>query len=270
MEADRTPKLSTLGDMVDTLQAAGRYTFDRDEALALLRVSRLTLKRAAMRLVAKNRIAAPVRGFYVIVPLEYRTPGAPPPSWYVDDLMRHLGKPYYVGVLSAASLHGAGHQQSQEFQVVTVAARRPLTAGRARVRFLGKRHCERTSTTGVKTETGTMRVSTPEATALDLLRYAPAAGGLSNVATVLTELAERFDPKSLCKAARAIGELAEAQRLGHILDFVNAGDRVEDLARLIAEARPRTTPLRPGRPTRGYPVDRRWRVVVNERIEVDL
>ena len=37
----------------------------------------------------------------------------------------------------------------------------------------------------MKTETGAMRVSTPEATALDLLRYLEGAGHLGNVATVL-------------------------------------------------------------------------------------
>ena len=45
----------------------------------------------------------------------------------------------------------------------------------------------------VKTVTGSIRVSTPEATALDLLRYVAAAGYLSNVATVLHELAEACD-----------------------------------------------------------------------------
>src|SRR5271157_6543085 len=42
-----------------------------------------------------------------------------PPSWYVDDLMRHEGRPYYVGLLRAAELHGASHQAVMEFQVVT-------------------------------------------------------------------------------------------------------------------------------------------------------
>ena len=31
--------------------------------------------------------------------------GAPPPLHYIDPLMRHLGHPYYVGLLSAARLH---------------------------------------------------------------------------------------------------------------------------------------------------------------------
>jgi predicted transcriptional regulator of viral defense system len=259
----------TLSDFVDALQAKGRYAFDRAEASAALGTSSLMLKKAVKRLGSKSRIVIPKRGFYVIVPIEYRSAGAPPPSWFIDDLMRHLSKAYYVGVLSAAGLHGAAHQQPQEFQVVTRAAARPIVAGRARIRFLGKRRHEQTPTMELKTETGTMRVSTPEGTAIDLVRYATSAGGLGNVATVLTELAGRIDAALLGEAARAEGGLVHVQRLGHLLDLVGAGERAEELGRIVAEASPRNTPLRPDRPARGCPLDRRWRVVVNEQVEVD-
>src|SRR5207253_1132092 len=75
-------------------------------------------------------------------------------------------------------------------------------------------------TIGVKTPTGEMRVSTPEATALDLVRYPEHCGGLSNVATVLQELAERLDGGELVRIAEADGEVAYAQRLGYLLDRV--------------------------------------------------
>jgi len=45
-------------------------------------------------------------------------------------------------------------------------------------------------TTWIQTETGTMRVATPETTAFDRVRYPAAAGHLSNIATVLAELTE--------------------------------------------------------------------------------
>ena len=269
MGADET-RYRSLAELVDGFQAKGRYTFGRAEAIAALHVSGQILKKAAMRLTAKSRLAVPTRGFYVIVPIEYRAAGAPPPSWFIDDLMRHLRRPYYVGILSAAGLHGAAHQQPQEFQVVTNTARRPMSAGRARIRFMGKRHLDKTITTEVSTVTGAMRVSTPESTAVDLVRYTASAGGLGNVATVLSELAERLDAARLVEAARADGNLAYAQRLGYLLDFVSAGERARELAVLVADENPRDILLRPGQPRRGCPVDRRWRVVVNEQVEADL
>jgi len=261
----------TLAEMVDALQARGCYTFDRKEALAELQVNEVVLKRAVARLAARTRIVVPKRGFYVIVPLEYRAAGSPPASWFIDDLMRHLGVPYYVGVLSAAGIYGAAHQQPQEYQVVTEVARRPIVAGRVRIRLLGKTALGQTSTAPIKTETGTMAVSTPEATALDLVRYAStAAGGLGNVATVLTELAERLDPNHLVEAARVETSVAIIQRLGHLLDLVGAQERTEGLAKMLADQGVRNTPLRPGRPIRGCSTDRRWNVIANEAVEVDL
>jgi predicted transcriptional regulator of viral defense system len=99
----------------------------------------VALKLAARRLVAKKRLAVPRRGFFVIVPLEYSVAGAPPPSWFVDDLMNFEKARYYVGLLSAAALYGAAHQQPQEFHIVTDKQLRPTTAGRSRLRFFAER-----------------------------------------------------------------------------------------------------------------------------------
>ena len=69
--------------------------------------------------------------------------GAPPPSWYIDDLMRNEGRPYYVGLLSAAELHGASHQAVMEFQVVTDKQMPELHVGRSRIAFCYRRTCRR-------------------------------------------------------------------------------------------------------------------------------
>ena len=69
-----------------------------------------------------------------------------------------------------------------------------------------------------KTVTGSLRVSTPEATARDLLRDVAAAGTLSTVATVLHDLAEACDTGRLVEAAHT-GELPHAQRLGYLVDL---------------------------------------------------
>jgi len=101
----------------------------------------------------------------------------------------------------------------------------------------------------MKTETGLLRISTPEATALDLLRYVDAAGQLGHVATVLSELAEKMDSGRTVEAAKLDGSLPNAQRLGHLLDLVGAGEASERLADWIAERRPRYLALRPDRPS---------------------
>ncbi len=259
----------SLAELVDALQSSGTYVFRRDEALSALGISEVAFKNATRRLAAKRRIVAPRRGFFVIVPLEYRSAGTPPPSWFVADLMAFHRQAYYVGLLSAAALHGAAHQQPQEFQVLTERPLRPVRAGRMRLRFFKKRHLEKTPALDVKTETGSMRVSTPEATALDLLRYVESAGGLGNVATILAELAEAIDGGRLVDAAHD-EELSVVQRLGFLLELVGAREVANPLGRWIAERRPRSVLLRPSGGSRSAPKSSPWQVIVNETVEPDL
>ncbi|MDE0108438.1 MAG: type IV toxin-antitoxin system AbiEi family antitoxin [Bryobacterales bacterium] len=266
----RSSNRFSLGRFVDQLQASGRYTFTRDEVLAACGCSKSAVRSAAARLERQGRLASPRRGFFVVVPLEYRSAGAPPPAWHVDALMKYHGRPYYVGLLTAASLHGAAHQQAQEFQILTDRPLRPARSGRVLLRFLHKRRTIQTPTVQVRVETGSMPVSSPEATALDLARYIRPAGGIGNVVTVLAELSEKIDPELLVEAAISGSPVAAAQRTGLLLDHVGAGRTTELLAKWIATRNPRTIPLRADRNAKDCPRNRRWRVVVNERLEPDV
>lgn len=144
---------------------------------------------------------------------------------------------------------------------------RPVVVGRGRIRFLLKKNLERTPKATIKTETGSMRVSTPEATAVDLVRYAEHGGGWSNVADVLVDLAEKIDPDRLVDAARLDDDLAAAQRLGFLLEKAGAGDKAGSLLRWVEAEQPRTVSLRPDRPAAGAVRNSKWRLLVNEEIE---
>jgi len=264
-----TPRLKSPRAFLDALQTNGRYTFTRDEAARALGLSDVAIKNALWRLAKAGRLVSPRRGFYVIVPPEYRAAGSLPASWFIRDLTGYLGRPYYVGLLTAASLHGAAHQAPQEFQVVSDRPLGVLEVGRVRLRFVKKASLARTPTVGVKTPTGEMRVSTPEATAFDLVRYPEHCGGLSNVATVLGELAEGLDGTELVRVAEGDGEVAYAQRLGYLLDLVGRREVARALADWIATRTPRVAPLASGQPIKGAQRDMRWRVAVNEEVDVE-
>jgi predicted transcriptional regulator of viral defense system len=261
--------LNSLTTWVDMLQGRGRYDFTRQEAIADTDLSPEAVKKSLQRLVRRRRLAKVRDNFYVIIPIEYVAAGAPPTTWFIADLMRSFGRPYYVGLLSAAALHGAAHQQPQEFQVVTSAAQRPLRVARQRIRFFTKQQLDTTPQVDVKTPTGLIRVSSPEATALDLVRFSHASGYLGNVAIVLGDLAERLNPQALLDAAQRQPHLPTVQRLGYLLDRVGADAVAHPLAEMIAQRRPRVVPLRPDRPAEDAPRDARWRVLVNEEVEAE-
>lgn len=258
-----------LGDFVDGLPSEGRYTFTLDQVSAEVDASTVALQTAIRRMKKKGRLVSPRRSFFVIVPPEYRSTGAPPPSWFIDDLMRHMQRPYYVGLLSAAALHGAAHQQPQVFQVVTSLPMAPLTAGRARVEFFRRRSIERVATQKMTTPTGYMNVSTPETTAFDLLRHVHAAGHLSNVATVLAELGETIQSERLIEAA-SLASLPEIRRAGYLFQLVGREELAEALEKAAAAYWAKPSRLRPDVSDDGAPLDTRWSLFINEDVEPEL
>ena len=221
---------------IEGLPADGRYTFTRQDAEAASGGSFVAVQSALRRLKKKGRIVSPRRGFYVLVPPEYRAAGSPPASWFIDDLMRYCECQYYVGLLSAAALHGAAHQQPMVFQVLTDNLSAKMSIGRVTIEARKSRAVGRSPTTRIQTETGTMAISTPEATALDLVRFPRAAGFWNNIATVLAELAESMDPNRLIEAAE-LGQLSDAQRLGYLLDLLEKESLAGPLAKWRAARR---------------------------------
>ena len=252
------PRKPTMLDWVEQLQSTGRYTFNASRVESETERSPVAVQSALRRLKEQGKIVSPRRGFYVVVPPEYRSTGSLPASWFIDELMRHLDQPYYVGLLSAAAIHGAAHQQPMVFQVVTDRPTREMRAGRVTIRFSMSGKVAQMPTTGIQTETGTMRVAMPETTAFDLVRYQAAAGHLGNVATVLGEMAERIDGQALVKIAHLV-RLPDVQRLGYLLDAVGENELAAPMADWLKIRNPRVVPLLPGEPAVAE-IDDRWRV----------
>jgi len=121
------------------LAAQGRYNFASGDAQSALGVSAAAAKLALNRLAKQGEVASPVRGFYIIVPPEYRSLGSLPADQFIPGLMRSQCQVYYAGLLSAAQYHGAAHHRPQEFQVMLVKNRRPIQCGAVRVAFMARK-----------------------------------------------------------------------------------------------------------------------------------
>jgi len=264
---------SSLTTYIETLQGRGCYSFLKVDALKALGTNEESFDRDVRRLVHKKRLVVIKPGFLIIIPIEYKSWGSIPPDWFIKDLMTYLNIPYYVGLLSAAALYGAAHQQPQQFQVITNKVVRRIHKGKANIWFFNKEHIKETPVDELQTQTGRMRVSTPEATALDLVKFYKRAGYLSNVATVLLELAEKLDPKTLIETAKlAHYEWPTIQRLGYLLSCKEIGGEhiVEPLAKWLKESQPRFVPLVSYKTYEDKHRDEQWRIYINESIEVDL
>ncbi len=60
------------------------------------------LQNELYRLCNNKTIVNVYRGFYVIIPVQYVLRGSVPATYYIDQLMSYLKKPYYVCMLSDA------------------------------------------------------------------------------------------------------------------------------------------------------------------------
>ncbi len=246
----------------------GRYHFTSREAQKALGISAEATRLALNRLARQTLIASPERGSHVVIPPEYRRLGCLPADQFIPALMHQHHLPYCVGLLSAAQFHGAAHHRPQEFQVMLPKVRRPIRCGQVRVTFIARKRLVEVPMQAFNTPRGTIQVSTPEATAIDLVGYPERAGGLDQVATVLSELAEAVDPARLTAAART-APMPWAQRLGYLMDLVGAGEKGERLRTYVHDAGPRAVPLSLGGQSEGGLLDRNWNVIVNATVEVE-
>jgi predicted transcriptional regulator of viral defense system len=264
---DETTKLSSY---LEHLQSQGQYWFLRQDAIDSLRLSDNAFRKSAYRLIMKGKLNRLRGDFYTLVPLEYFATGSLPASWFIDAFMRHLNQKYYVGLLSAAALQGAAHQQPMTFQVITDKLTRNITTGQVRIEFFYKKIIEHHFFKPIKTASGTMKVSTPEMTAFDLVRYMSAAGQVNNVATVLSELISQLNPNTLAEFLKKNEvEITAAQRLGYLIDTLNL---VIDLNPLTSELKQKKVNYRLLVPGSDQPIvehNRRWNILVNESVEPD-
>src|SRR5665811_1125315 len=108
-----------IGKLPDALLARGVHSFTTQEAAEVAGISPSSARPALARLVKNRLVFSPARGLYVAIPPEYRSWGVVPAAWFVDTMMQHLGRSYYVGLLTAAAINGASHQHPQVFQAVS-------------------------------------------------------------------------------------------------------------------------------------------------------
>ena len=233
MMLDRRTNLSSY---MTHLLSQGQIVFTDEQAQHALQIGKGALLDAAQKQQRRNYLIMPRRGFYVIVPPQFLSMGAPPPSWYIDALMAHEQRPYYVGLLKAAELHGATHQAVMEFQVITDKRMPRIKAGRSAIAFYYRKDIRAISggLEDYKTNTGYMKISGPELTILDLLRYPQAAAGLSHIVTVLVDLGARIDGEKLA-AVSASFERTVSQRLGYLLCMLGYEDKAGHLHERIAQ-----------------------------------
>jgi hypothetical protein len=265
MEAIRkNPRLSgAAAAFLDARLAAGRVAFPLADLVTETGLSVTAARHQLLRL--GSRVVRPARKhqFFLIVTPEHRANGAPPAGWWLDDYFKWLGHSYYLALQSAAASYGSSPQALQVIQVMTDAPRRQIMVGRLRISFFVKRGIERTPTQALANAYSPLNVSTPEATAFDLVRYASRIGGIGRAVETLSPLLPLLRVSELKRLLEAENETSTAQRLGYILE--TAGET--ELAKAIHEWLPSQVPLIPLIPGKtrltNASMSKHWRIFNN-------
>lgn len=261
-----------LQDYIEKKRSDGQFVFRPQQVIEDLGVSETALKRAADRLKQKEKLLSLNSGLLVPIPPEHREQGSPPIHWFIDTYMEVRRVDYYVGLLTAASYHGATHQAAQVFQIVASKQMKPMSIGKRRIQFVRKKSITEFPVQQMKTETGYFNISTPEVTVFDLLKFHKQAGGYHHVVTVIHELAPKLNPEELIKVLNLDHELSLIQRLGHILLALGFQKKSKALREQLKDTLLPMIPLVPVRVPQktGHKVDNIWNVIINEDLESDL
>jgi predicted transcriptional regulator of viral defense system len=205
-----------ISEILQTFETKGPVNVRLDAvARAAPEASEGALRQALHRQELRGRLVRLSRGsdHWLIVPLQYAAAGAPPlEMWLHQYLEKTLRLSYYVGLLSAAESYGVAPYGVMVTQVVVEAPRRPLDVGRHRIVFVTRRDTNAVPTRWHETPNGRFRISTPEVTALDLIRRMSIVGGMPRVRDTLEGLYQHFPKEGLEAALEAGGEAATAPR----------------------------------------------------------
>jgi predicted transcriptional regulator of viral defense system len=258
-----------LEDYLLTVRAKGRFVVTQTELTEKFNVSAKALQQNLFRLKSKKQIAQIRQGFYAIIPPEYSHQGMLPVYLFVDDLMKSLDRNYYLGLYSAAAIHGAGHQQPMESQIIVKKpVLRDITRDKLAIRFFTRNKWNPDDIIQKKTDAGYIKVSSPELTALDLIFYSSKIGGINRLLPILAELSEEIKPSKLNKAARQYNQITVIQRLGFLFDkTMDAEQLVTPLKKIVNENRCSNIALSTANKSKEGEINYDWKIIINTDLQ---
>lgn len=264
-------------EYLENLRSLGKRYFTSKDIRDDLNVSNIAARCGLYRLKREGKVISPLSGLYVIIPPENRPFGSIPAEELIPILMKYLNAEYYVGLLSSAAYFGATHQKSARFQVISNRRiKHSLRFGQVTIELVYKDALSNLPTQDFVVSTGYLKVATPELTAIDLFKYPNRAGGISHIATVLSELVENIDAQKLITLAEDIGELYQIQRIGYVVEKIDIMDEekkntfVNLLAEYLKKNKRSYIPLVPNMPTIPTVRCKKWRIIENTDFESDL
>ncbi|GHU91411.1 hypothetical protein FACS1894155_11040 [Bacteroidia bacterium] len=271
----KNAEIKNIDDWIIYRYKRGTATFSRHELVAdFSDLSEQTVKNNLNLLVNKGQIFPVFKGFYSVIPISYALMGIVPPEFYIDDLMKHLNREYYVGLLNAATHYAAAHQKPQIFSVIaSLPTLRDTTKRNIKINFIATRKAIPPKwRKAIRGENGDFWISKPELTAADLITFQKEIGGLNRACTVIYELMETVKFGKLDKTFFEYVPTSTIQRLGYLLE--NELEQQQQADILFSKAKTynckfQKLPLKNNNSVENCKINAKWKIIINEAIEID-
>lgn len=260
----------TVSQYLEELSRSGQYYFVLDKLVRELGHKKNSISVSLSRLAKVGKIQMIRKGFGIITG---KTNGPLDPSYFLDAMMTYLEAKYYVGLLNAAAYKGASHQAVMSYTVVTDKSLKPVRLKGLTIDFITKKHFDEISEIEkVGGLGGYFYISSPELTAIDLIRFPKKSGQLNNIATVLSELHESIKNdklRSIC--AKNNTPISALQRLGYIFDRILGEKKLSEVIyQIVLKRKMQLIPLSISKVSdKETAIDKKWSLKINTKVESD-
>ena len=204
------------------------------------------------------------------------------PYFYIETLMQHLKREYYVALLSAVEVYLSPKEALQANEITVITSLPPLRdsfRGQGKIRYFVKKDIKNLREIGVKRKTlpfsieeRTLRVASLELTAVDLLLYEKEIGGIQKAVEVIQRIKNHLSWQELPTEVILSTPVSIFQRLGYVLSFIKEEELAEELKeRVLSTGKKfRRTLLKTDVPEKGgEPFCPIWKIVVNISLQND-
>ncbi|MEQ8240935.1 MAG: type IV toxin-antitoxin system AbiEi family antitoxin [Cyclobacteriaceae bacterium] len=262
----------TVSEYIKQLQSFEEYSFSIEEAIKNVSKDSVAVKREISRLAEKKEILNLRKGFYLIIPPRYSSSEKLPIQLYAEKLFKYLDRKYYVGLYSAAKIHGASHQQSQrDYLIIETPKLNNIKKKNFDIQFFTTGAWPKSNIEIKKSDAGEYRISSPALTFIDLIHHHTKIGGLNRMLASLEEITEEMHEIDMKELTSWYPHKSTLQRAGFLLEELVGENTLTQIIHKKLKQQPYfPVLLSPKKIQRPGAVDNKWKVDVNIKLESDL
>lgn len=217
--------MPVVSEYIKQLQSYEEYAFSWEELLHKVSAPESTLRKELSRLAKRKEVLNIRKGFYLVIPPRYQAFGKIPIEFYADKLFKYLNKRYYIAFYSAASYHGASHQQiHKDYIMMDASSLRVVQKGNVGIRFFKTTNWPEKNINKVISDAGYYNISSPALTLADLVFYQSQLGGINRMLPIIEELTEELNQEDIADLLGWYPINSVLQRMGFLLDYLMPGN----------------------------------------------